>query len=113
MATYHSENSSQHYQSHHEEQLMRNLTARAFSLYDVDNDGYITKTEMVNIIEAIHSMVGDIMDLPNDENTPEKRVTTIFLNMDLNLDGKLTREEFKQSSKNDPWIVQALTTDIP
>lgn len=28
-----------------------------------------------------------------------------------NFDGKLTRDEFKQGSKNDPWIVQALTMD--
>uniref|UniRef100_A0A915PQG3 EF-hand domain-containing protein n=1 Tax=Setaria digitata TaxID=48799 RepID=A0A915PQG3_9BILA len=84
----------------------------AFSLYDVDKDGYITKEEMANIIEAIHSMIGDVLELPRDEDTPEKRVAKIFSNMDHNLDGKLTREEFKQGSKNDPCIVQALTTDI-
>ncbi|KAL3989788.1 Neuronal calcium sensor 1 [Acanthocheilonema viteae] len=84
----------------------------AFSLYDVDKDGYITMKEMADIIDAIHSMIGDILQLPNDEDTPEKRVAKIFSNMDYNLDGKLTLEEFKQGSKNDPCIVQALTTDI-
>ncbi|EFO25213.1 neuronal calcium sensor family protein 3 [Loa loa] len=84
----------------------------AFSLYDVDKDGYITKEEMGDIVEAIHSMIGDILELPKDEDTPEKRVAKIFSNMDHNLDGKLTLEEFREGSKNDPCIVQALTTDI-
>uniref|UniRef100_A0A0M3HFH3 EF-hand domain-containing protein n=1 Tax=Ascaris lumbricoides TaxID=6252 RepID=A0A0M3HFH3_ASCLU len=85
---------------------------RAFSLYDVDKDGYITKEEMANIVEAIYSMIGDMLELPKDEDTPEKRVAKIFSNMDLNLDGRLTLEEFKAGSKSDPWIVQALTMDM-
>ena len=29
----------------------------AFKLYDVDNDGYITRNEMYNIVDAIYQMV--------------------------------------------------------
>ncbi|VDD86597.1 unnamed protein product [Enterobius vermicularis] len=83
----------------------------AFSLYDVDKDGYITKTEMIEIVDAIYSMIGNVVDFSEGEETPEKRVAVIFSSMDLNLDGKLTREEFKVGSRNDPWIVQALTMD--
>jgi len=54
----------------------------AFNLYDLDNDGYITQTEMLDIVEAIYDMVGNSIDLPEDENTPDKRVKKIFTMMD-------------------------------
>jgi Ca2+-binding EF-hand superfamily protein len=55
----------------------------AFSLYDVDNDGFITRTEMIDIIDAIYSMVGNLIDLPKDEDTAEKRANKIFQQMDM------------------------------
>ena len=33
------------------------LAAGAFKLYDVDNDGFITRAEMYNIVDAIYQMV--------------------------------------------------------
>ncbi|KAG6449103.1 frequenin-1 isoform X1 [Manduca sexta] len=80
----------------------------AFRLYDVDNDGYITRDEMYNIVDAIYQMVGQTPQ-PEDENTPQKRVDKIFDQMDKNHDDRLTLEEFREGSKADPRIVQALS----
>uniref|UniRef100_A0A9J8BLR8 EF-hand domain-containing protein n=1 Tax=Cyprinus carpio carpio TaxID=630221 RepID=A0A9J8BLR8_CYPCA len=81
----------------------------AFKLYDLDNDGYITRDEMLNIVDAIYQMVGNTVELPEEENTPEKRVDRIFAMMDKNADGMLTLHEFQEGSKADPSIVQALS----
>jgi len=83
----------------------------AFSLYDLDGDGYISNTEMLNIVNSIYEMVGNMLHLPKDEDTPQKRVNKIFNQMDADKDGRLTRDEFKEGSKMDPFIVQALTID--
>ncbi|RKP11384.1 calcium-binding protein NCS-1 [Piptocephalis cylindrospora] len=81
----------------------------AFQLYDIDHDGFITREEMQRIVEAIYKMVGGMVQLPDDEDTPEKRVNKIFTLMDTNRDGKLSMEEFREGSKQDPTIVQAMT----
>ncbi|XP_061497154.1 frequenin-2 isoform X1 [Anopheles gambiae] len=80
----------------------------AFRLYDVDNDGFITRDEMYNIVDAIYQMVGQ-QPQSEDDNTPQKRVDKIFDQMDKNHDDRLTLEEFREGSKADPRIVQALS----
>ena len=51
-----------------------------FRLYDIDDDGYITRDEMLAIVEAVYGMVGKSEDI--DGRTPEKRVEMIFKLMD-------------------------------
>jgi len=54
-------------------------------------------------------MVGSNVNLPEEENTPEKRVERIFNLMDKNADGHLTMAEFMEGSKQDQSIIQALS----
>ncbi|KAH9395719.1 Neuronal calcium sensor 1 [Tyrophagus putrescentiae] len=86
----------------------------AFKLYDVDNDGYITREEMYNIVDAIYQMLGTQAKIAEEEEeNPKERVDRIFEQLDKNQDNKLTLEEFKEGSKQDPKIVQALSLYAP
>lgn len=99
----------------------------AFQLYDIDGDGKISYEEMLSIVEAIYKMVslltyfvwlrranqpsqvGSMVKLPEDEDTPEKRVRKIFRMMDKDENGSLDMAEFKEGSKRDETIVSALS----
>ncbi|EDO17314.1 hypothetical protein Kpol_1062p22 [Vanderwaltozyma polyspora DSM 70294] len=80
----------------------------AFQLYDLNHDGYITYDEMLTIVSSIYKMMGSMVQLSEDEATPDLRVKKIFKIMDKDEDGYITLDEFREGSKVDPSIVGAL-----
>ncbi|XP_027004527.1 recoverin 2 [Tachysurus fulvidraco] len=70
----------------------------AFSLFDVDKNGYITKTEVAEICQAIFKMIPkeDQEKLPADENTPEKRAEKLWGYFNKKDNERLAEGEFVQ-----------------
>ncbi len=81
----------------------------SFKLYDRDQDGFISKSDMLVIVDSIYKMMGTMLQLEEDVNTPDKRVNKIFENMDLDKDDRLSLNEFRNGSMNDSLIANTLS----
>jgi Ca2+-binding EF-hand superfamily protein len=101
-------------------------------LYDINKDGTITYQEMLQIVQAIYKMTGQMLKLPENEETPEKvrlplfsfpdyaligvcwqRVEKIFRNMNKDTDAKITYSEFVECSKQDPTVMDVRSRPSP
>ncbi len=61
--------------------MFRSITftlSGAFKLYDVDNDGYITRQEMYDIVDAIYQMV--VSKVNSTYNSLNKRHNLLLVN---------------------------------
>ncbi|XP_077019244.1 recoverin [Tamandua tetradactyla] len=82
----------------------------AFSLYDVDGNGAISKNEVLEIVLAIFKMINpeDMKHLPDDENTPEKRAEKIWEFFGKKDDDKLTEQEFIEGALANKEILRMI-----
>jgi len=80
----------------------------AFSMYDVDGNGWVDLLEMTRIVQSIYKMSG-IKRRQQQVESPEERAEAIFKKMDINSDGKVTREEFVDTCKEDDKLIELLT----
>ena len=96
-------------------------------MYDVDGNGWIDLKEMTRIVKSIYKMMGPnqasilklrqthlasyimFQALVDQFETPEKRAEDIFHRMDVNSDGRVTRQEFVKSCINDNNLAQLLS----
>jgi len=80
----------------------------AFSMYDVDGNGWIDLAEMTKIVKSIYNMMGPNLAKTDQFDTPEKRAEDIFRRMDVNSDGRVTRQEFVRCCLNDSKLLELL-----
>lgn len=80
----------------------------AFSLYDINGDGIITKDEMLDIVSAIYDMMGRFAEPSVDEHTAKEHVERVFQKMDTNRDGVISIEEFMDTCRRDDAISKSM-----
>lgn len=78
----------------------------AFDMYDQDGNGDIDKKEMVDIIDAMFMMCGNIVE---SNETPESLTEKIFVEMDTDGNGSLSKEEFVEGAKQNPTLMKLMT----
>ncbi|CAF0782239.1 unnamed protein product [Didymodactylos carnosus] len=79
----------------------------AFSMYDVDSNGFVDKKELTKIISAIYELNGERNQ--KKDNAPSKVAEIIIKKFDITDDNRLSREEFISGCMNDPELHELLT----
>lgn len=78
----------------------------AFSVYDLDGNGFITREEMQEILESLYKVLKN--DLDNKEKAKLK-TDEYFTIMDLNHD-KISYDEFVKGAQKDQSLVNFLNS---
>jgi Ca2+-binding EF-hand superfamily protein len=80
-----------------------------FNMYDFDEDGFIGRAELLTLVDCMYRTVGDVSSsFPEDQETPEDRVNYLMERMDLDGDGKLSRQEFELGCLQDASILDGI-----
>ena len=104
------------------------ISVGSFKFCDVDSDGWISRDDLLESIELIHQLMGNMFQLTNSEGktptsshetnaqcpespqrdtfTPLNRTEHLFTLMDEDRDGKADYNDFKRTVLNDAEIIQ-------
>ncbi|KAJ3671085.1 hypothetical protein LUZ60_008511 [Juncus effusus] len=77
----------------------------AFRLYDLRQTGFIERDELKNMVMALF----DESELNLTEDAIESIVNATFEHADLKGDGKIDTEEWKEFTKNSPYLLRNMT----
>ena len=80
-----------------------------FAMYDADNNGFITKEEMAQVITNATRWMGDC-DVESSEvqKVIADEVKRIFAFVDVDRDGLVSREELRTASQKHPEVLEKL-----
>lgn len=81
----------------------------AFTLYDANGDGIVTKSDMLEVATAIYALLGGYVEPCVRENTAVEHVNRVFERMDKDRNGVITMEKFIEACKTDEVISKSLT----
>merc|ERR1711892_994081 len=76
----------------------------AFSMYDVDGNGWIYLEEMTKLVGSIYKMAGT-----QQPSLVKEKAKDVFDKMDIDSDGKVTKEEFTNTCLADKSLIDLLT----
>lgn len=79
-----------------------------FKLYDLNGDGCISRSELSEIVQAIHELMGRRPNQQEDDRKAREQVDRVFNKFDLNQDGVITIEEFLETCLKDDLVTKSL-----
>ena len=80
-----------------------------FSLFDVDGNGWIDLMEMTKLMKCLCKMVDSSKSKIEMIVSPEKEAKKIFEQMDMNSDGRVTKDEYVRACLMDQKLLKLLT----
>lgn len=79
-----------------------------FKLYDLNGDGCISRSELGEIVQSVHELMGRRPNQTDDDRKAREQVEKVFRKFDLNQDGVITIEEFLETCLKDDTITKSL-----
>ncbi|XP_055853092.1 Kv channel-interacting protein 1 [Episyrphus balteatus] len=79
-----------------------------FKLYDLNGDGRISRSELAEVVLAIHELMGRRSHQMEDDRKAREQIDRVFRKLDLNQDGIITVEEFLEACLRDDHMTRSL-----